>query len=46
MSEDFIDDMDYDFEDGISDCCEARIIHGDICSECGEHCEAVGDFDD
>ena len=40
------DDMDYDFEDGLSDCCGALIIHGDICSECGEHCESEGDFEE
>ena len=42
MSEDMdemIDDMDYDFEDGLSDCCGAPIYPDtDICSECGEHC--------
>ena len=44
--DEMIDDMDYDFEDGLSDCCGAQIIMGDICSECGEHCEAVVDFEE
>ncbi len=26
--------------DGLSDCCDAPIIMHDICSACGEHCEA------
>lgn len=26
--------------DGLSDCCGAPIVMHDICSECGEHCEA------
>ena len=25
----------------ISNCCSANIIYTDICSECGEHCDAV-----
>lgn len=40
MSEDLIDDIDFD-SFGESDCCGAPIIMGDICSECGEHCENV-----
>ena len=32
-------------EDGMSDCCGAQIKWGDICCECGEHCEAVFDDD-
>lgn len=30
----------------VSDCCGAEIIHGDICSDCGEHCDAVSDEDE
>jgi hypothetical protein len=31
-----------------SDCCNAPIKWGDICSECGEHCDTMDedDFDD
>ena len=28
-----------------SNCCGSKVINGDICSECGEHCE-VGDYQD
>lgn len=24
----------------VSNCCGARVLHGDMCAECGEHCEA------
>ena len=35
------------YEHGVeSDCCGARIMLGDICSECGEHCDAAEDEDD
>lgn len=34
-----MDPSDYE-EDGLSDCCGAPIVIHDICSECGEHCEA------
>ena len=28
------------YEPGVySNCCGAEVIHGDICSECGEHCD-------
>ena len=40
MPEEFESDIDFDCS-GESDCCGARIIMGDICSECGEHCENV-----
>ncbi len=30
-------------EEGVSDCCGAPIIMHDICSSCGEHCEASVD---
>ena len=36
------DRLDAD-EMGTSDCCDAPIIHGDICSFCKEHCECVPD---
>jgi len=26
-----------------SNCCDAKIIYGDICSDCGEHCEPIDD---
>lgn len=30
----------------ISNCCQAGIIeNSDICSECGEHCEEIGEED-
>ena len=31
--------------DGLSDCCGAPIVMHDICSECGEHCEAEEEYD-
>lgn len=34
-----MDPSDYE-EDGLSDCCGAPIVMHDICSDCGEHCEA------
>lgn len=33
------EEVDDDREE-VSSCCEAKIIAVDICSECGEHCEA------
>lgn len=33
------------FEDGISDCCGVRVYLGDICSECGEHCDIIHEED-
>lgn len=38
-TEEAFDPSDNDSE-GSSDCCGAPIVMGDICSECGEHCEA------
>ena len=32
--------------DGLSDCCGAPIVMHDICSECGEHCEAEEEVDE
>ena len=43
MNEDRIDD---DCGVGLSNCCEARIIHGDICSACKEHCTAIESDED
>lgn len=35
------------YEHGVSsDCCGASVIMGDICSDCGEHCETYSDDDD
>ena len=31
---------------GISNCCEAPIIHGDICSHCKEHCVGLDELDE
>jgi hypothetical protein len=25
----------------LSDCCDAPVVHEDICSRCGEHCEPI-----
>ena len=36
------DPLDY-FTGGHSNCCGARIMLGDICAECKEHCEAEED---
>ena len=35
--------MDYCMKEyGVySDCCGATIVMSDICSDCGEHCEAI-----
>ena len=33
-------------DDGLSDCCGAPIVMHDICSECGEHCEAEEEIDE
>lgn len=27
--------------DGISNCCGANVLMPDLCSDCGEHCEAI-----
>lgn len=33
-----------DYEQGVfSNCCGAPVIHGDVCSECGEHCDPETD---
>lgn len=33
-----------DYEQGVfSNCCGAPVIHGDVCSECGEHCDPESD---
>ena len=32
-----------DESEPISDCCAATIIHGDLCSECLEHCGILED---
>ena len=32
-----------DWTGELSNCCGAVIKWGDICSECGEHCEPEGD---
>jgi hypothetical protein len=37
MSDDY---FDYFSGGCVSNCCGARVMHGDMCSECGEHCEA------
>ena len=35
------------YEAGVySNCCGAEVIHGDICSECGEHCEVEDDYEE
>lgn len=35
------------YEPGVySNCCGAEVIHGDICSECGEHCDVESEEDD
>ena len=39
------DPSDNDGE-GLSDCCGAPIVMHDICSECGEHCEAEEEIDE
>ena len=39
------DPSDSDGE-GLSDCCGAPIVMHDICSECGEHCEAEEEYVD
>ena len=39
------DPSDSDGE-GLSDCCDAPIIMHDICSACGEHCEAQDEVDE
>jgi hypothetical protein len=39
------DPSDSDGE-GLSDCCGAPIVMHDICSECGEHCEAEEEIDE
>jgi hypothetical protein len=33
-----VDNEDHDYQDDRSDCCDAPIIHHDICSACHEHC--------
>ena len=37
--------MDYcTYEYGVvSDCCGAEVKFGDICCECGEHCEPINE---
>lgn len=30
-------------DDVVSSCCAAEIIDGDICSDCREHCDPLGD---
>lgn len=35
------------YEYGVSsDCCGAEVMMGDICSDCGEHCDSVSDDED
>ncbi len=34
------------FTGGTSNCCGARIYMGDLCAECGEHCEDEEDEDE
>lgn len=35
------------YEPGVySNCCGAEVIHGDICAECGEHCDVEDDYED
>jgi hypothetical protein len=29
-----------------SSCCGAEVLLGDMCADCGEHCEAVADGND
>jgi hypothetical protein len=31
------------YEEGYSNCCGAPVVTGDICSDCGEHCEVEHD---
>lgn len=26
---------------GTSSCCDAKVYVGDVCADCGEHCDAV-----
>ena len=41
-----MDPQDF-YEEGLSDCCGAPVMMGDICSDCGEHCgvESEDDFE-
>ena len=40
-------DSDDSREHGLySNCCGAEVIDGDICSECGEHCDVDGDYEE
>jgi formylmethanofuran dehydrogenase subunit E len=32
--------------DSLSVCCDAKIIHTDICSECGEHTQSHDDYEE
>jgi hypothetical protein len=35
------------YEPGVySNCCGAEVIHGDICSDCGEHCDVEDEEED
>lgn len=39
---DFISNDDshmYNEDEAVSNCCGARIMHTDICGDCGEHCD-------
>ena len=38
-----MDHSDYIEHGVLSNCCDAQIIHGDICTACKEHCEAVNE---
>lgn len=29
----------YDYENGVSNCCGAKVYMTDVCSKCKEHCE-------
>jgi len=35
------------YEDGLSNCCGARVVLVDICSDCKEHCDLCeGDYEE
>lgn len=36
---------DYSDREAYSNCCGAEVLHGDVCSACGEHCETGDDYE-
>lgn len=34
------------YVDGVSNCCGAKVIISDICADCKEHCEVIGEPED